>query len=616
MRSNIAWLLTIIIKYASIDRAKLNQGKTKEEFGMPRPKQKSPEQFIASSPIGEKLMGGVFERNLASGALRLIKINGEPQELSKLGNKEEKVKETLESGYFGIIKPDFINPKTKEPESNESYINAEIEGLLIRRNEVPESYFELQRRIARERGYGDFELTDRQKEEDTKRLRADQKESLMRWSGYLRSKENGHSYPDWFKVYVWESLKKMGEFDEESGKFKKRTKSTVAPWPELNAEALSYVYDRVNEGVIQGKDIEDKQMAELLNRGNFAAMYAYAIYSTEVGGLTPELRDITDGSWVKYDRIEGEYRPNYSYRRTQKGYEATDKSLVDSDTAMRLAGSLQEKGAGWCTAGTHTAAHQLSKGDFYVYYTPDNDGNDTMPRVAIRMEGDQVAEVRGIAPRQNVEDNLLDVVAEKLNTLPGGSEYYKKVEQMRRLTEIDNRVKAGGELTAEDLEFLWFGERIRGFGLGDDDRVYKLLENRYRGDDFDFVLRSADDVDELAGRMNIKELSPEEIRKLLELGVNVDDLVSRMNDVQLFDNLKQVVPAGADMDVIASRFIEHPEFFLARLSGFISVGFRIDDAVIAELLSQANSTLLERLVYKASYFGYEPHPMVVDYFRR
>ena len=127
----------------------------------------------------------------------------------------------------------------------------------------------------------------------------------MRWSGYLRSKENGHSYPDWFKVYVWESLKKMGEFDEEGGKFKKRTKSTAAPWPELNAEALSYVYDRVSEGVIQGKEIEDNQMAELLNRGNFAAMYAYAIYSYEVGGLTPELRDITDGSWVKYDRIEG-----------------------------------------------------------------------------------------------------------------------------------------------------------------------------------------------------------------------------------------------------------------------------------------------------------------------
>ena len=97
---------------------------------MSRPKQKSPEQFIASSPIGEKLIGVVFERNLASGALRLIEINGEPQELSKLGNKEEKIKGTLKSGYFGIIKPG----------SNELFIDAEIEGLLVRRNEVPESY--------------------------------------------------------------------------------------------------------------------------------------------------------------------------------------------------------------------------------------------------------------------------------------------------------------------------------------------------------------------------------------------------------------------------------------------------------------------------------------------
>ena len=573
---------------------------------MPRPKQKSPEQFTVSSPIGEKLVGKVFERNLASGALRLIEINGKPQELSKLGNKEEKIKGTLKSGYFGIIKP----------ESNQLFIDAEIEGLLIRRDEVPESYFELQRRIARERGYGDFELTDRQKEEDIKRLRADQKESLMRWSGYLRSKENGHSYPDWFKVYVWESLKKMGEFDEESGKFKKRTKSTVAPWPELNAEALSYVYDRVNEGVIQGKDIEDKQMAELLNKGNFAAMYAYAIYSCEVGGLTPELREITDGSWVKYGQIEGEYSPNYSRRRTRRGYEAADESPVDNSTAMQLAGSLQGKGTGWCTAGTHTAANQLSKGDFYVYCTPDNDDNDTMPRVAIRMEGNQVAEVRGIAPGQNVEDNLLDVVAEKLNTLPDGGEYYKKVEQMRRLTEIDNRVKAGGELTAEDLEFLWFGEKIKGFGLYEDSRVDKLLENRCREDDFDFVLRSAGDIDELASRMSIEKLFPEEISKLLELEANADDIASRMDHREISHLFSDLASAGADMEAIAHRlFIECPEFFIAHLKSFIEAGVKEvdDDDAIARLLSRFSPMSLRPYVHNAGNFGHQPHPMVERY---
>ena len=599
---------------------------------MPRPKQKSPEQFIASSPIGEKLMGGYLKENLASGALRLIEINGEPQELSKLGNKEEKVKETLESGYFGIIKPavskfNVPHPQQRDvvhdqedaaagPKLNELYIDAEIDGLLICRDKVPESYFDLQRRIARERGYGDFELTDRQKEEDVKRLRADQRESLTKWSDYLCSEENGHSYPDWFKVYVWESFKKIGEFDEEGGKFKKRTKSTVAPWPELNAEALSYVYDKISEGVIQGKDIEDKQMAELLNRGNFAAMYAYAIYSCEVGGLTPELREITDGSWVKYDRIKGSYRPNYSRRRTRRGYEATDKSLVDSDTAMRLAESLQEKGTGWCTAGTNTAANQLSKGDFYVYYTRDDDGNDTMPRVAIRMEGNQVAEVRGVAPRQNVEDTLLDVVAEKLNTLPGGGEYYKKVEQMRRLTEIDNRVKAGGELTAEDLEFLWFGEKIKGFGLYEDSRVDKLLENRCREDDFDSVLRSAGDVDELADRMNIEKLFPEEISKLLVLGANVDDIASRMDHREISYLFLDLASAGADMEAIAHRlFIECPKFFIAHLKSFIEVGVKEvdDDDAIAGLLSRFSPVPLRQYVYNAGNFGHQPHPMVEKY---
>ena len=559
---------------------------------MPRPKQKSPEQFIASSPIGEKLMGGYFKENLASGALRLIEINGEPQESSKLGNKEVKIKETLESGYFGIIKPEVINPESKEPGSkepgsNELFIDAEIEGLLIRRYEVPESYFDLQRRIARERG----------------RLRADQKESLMRWSGYLRSKENGHSYPDWFKVYVWESLKKMGEFDEESGKFKKRTKSTVAPWPELNAEALSYVYDRVNEGVIQGKDIEDKQMAELLNRGNFAAMYAYAIYSCEVGGLTPELREITDGSWVKYDQIEGEYDPDYEFRLTELGVEFTDKKPVDSDTAMRLADSLCGKGTGWCTAGTHTAANQLSKGDFYVYYTPDNDGNDTMPRVAIRMEDNQVAEVRGIAPRQNVEDTLLDVVAEKLNTLPGGGEYFKKVEQMRQLTEIDNRVKAGGELTAEDLVFLRFGERIEGFGLGDDDRVDKLLENRRIDDDFDFILRSTDDIDKLVDSMNIRELFLEEICKLLKFGANADNLASRMSDKQLIV-CNHYIPNETDMDMINPYYCKvFPRYFLTNLGKeFLSYG-----ADPRRILSSCNVGCLQYEYERLCSLGVDPN---------
>ena len=120
---------------------------------MPQVKRKTPEQFVAQSPIGEKLSEGVFERNIASGALRLTEINGQPQEHRKLGNKEAKTREVLESGYFGIIN------------KNTEFVDEEINGLLIDEADVPQSYYDLQRRIARERGYGDIEITDKLKEE-------------------------------------------------------------------------------------------------------------------------------------------------------------------------------------------------------------------------------------------------------------------------------------------------------------------------------------------------------------------------------------------------------------------------------------------------------------------
>lgn len=305
---------------------------------MSQVKKKSPEQFIAQSPIGEGVLR-TFKYKLANGALRLVEINGEPQKLRKFGNNEARVSEVLEDGYFGIIN------------ENPDFIDAEINNLLISEADVPQSYYDLQQRIARERGYGHVELTDELKRETVKMLRADQAESLKQWTDYLRSDENGHVYPDWFKVYTWESLKKMGEFDKEKGKFKKRTKSTTAPWPELNAEALAYVWDRIDEGVIRS-GIEDEKLAQLLNSGNFAALYAHAIHDA-VASITPELREITEGSWVKYDQIQGSYKPNY---HVENG-EYIDDATVDNQTAMRLAQSLQGKNTGWCTAGTRTAAH-------------------------------------------------------------------------------------------------------------------------------------------------------------------------------------------------------------------------------------------------------------------
>lgn len=454
---------------------------------------KSPEKFVAQSPIGERLSKGVLYRHLAEGALRLIEINGEAQRLRKLGNNEAKVAEVLKSGYFGIL------------QSNPDFIEAEIADLVIDEEDVPESYFELQKRIAKERGHGDIEFTEDVKDETIVTLQDDQAESLTEWADYLRSEENGYVYPDWFKVYTWESLKKMGDFDKEKGEFKKRTKSTTAPWPELNAEALAYVYDAIDNDVIRGNNTSDDHLLQLLRSGNFATLYAHALSHAETGVITPEVYETTEGLWIRY-------------RQTQR--------YTNDNTAHRLSQSLRGKNTGWCTAGADTAANQLLWGDFHVYYTKDKAGKYTVPRIAIRMEYGQVVEVRGIEPGQEMEDCMLDVVTEKLKTLPGGDKYFKRVEDMKRLTDIDNRIKAGDKLTTEDMIFLQFSY-IRGFGWYEDPRVGEILGSLDRSP-VD-ILKNKISYDELFRLTMESELSIYGSRIAESLEVIIDE-INQLND--------------------------------------------------------------------------------------
>ena len=295
-------------------------------------------------------------------------------------------------------------------------------------------------------------------------------------------------------------------------------------FPELNAEALAYVYDSIDQGLNRVESIDDQKMSALLQSANFSKMYSHAML--EVTPASVERREITDGSWRKFDQIEGSYTPDY----TMDNNEATDASVVDNETAMELATSLRGHGTGWRTAGTRTATHQLTGGDFYVYYSKDEDGNATVPRIAIRMENGTVTEVRGIESRQNLEGNMLDIAQEKLSQLPGGDSYFTKAENMKRLTEIDERFKTSGELTIEDIVFLRFSGPIEGFGYKEDPRIDEILQARAvdAGTDIEAVLGSG--VIDPTGLAN----------KLIESGGA--DVVA--------ENLDKFVAAGADESAI------------------------------------------------------------------
>jgi hypothetical protein len=284
-------------------------------------------------------------------------------------------------------------------------------------------------------------------------VQADQRAGLSKWVEYLGGEDGG--YPDWFKHYTWTSVVKLGGYDKDKAEFLKRSQGTTAPYPELNREALAYVYDVLNKSRVHGERVDGgrygAELQTLLKGGNFGKLYAHAILAVTPDSL--ELRQDTRGSWTKFNQTD------------------------DPRTARRLSGSLQGHGTGWCTAGESTAHTQLRGGDFYVYYTRDEDGKDSVPRIAIRMQQGEVAEVRGVNAHQELEPMMADITAEKLQDLPGGEAYIRKAQDMKHLTAIEKALTANpaAALSESDIRFLYeLDHAIEGFGYEDDPRVAEI----------------------------------------------------------------------------------------------------------------------------------------------
>lgn len=360
------------------------------------------------------------------------------------------------SAHLGFLAShDYVNDGILT--GDEASIERQIGVHVIKAEDVPESYFELQRRIAREEGHGDIHINDEMRRQMTEAVQADQKAGLSKWVEYLGGNDGG--YPDWFKTYTWSAVTKLGSYDKGKHKFQKRSKGTTAAYPELNREALAYVYDALDKSRVQGVAVDggenDARLQKLLEAGNFGKLYAHAVMN--IAPDNPELRNEIRGSWTKFNQTD------------------------DPRTARRLSGSLQGHGTGWCTAGESTAIRQLHDGDFYVYYTRNEDGKDSVPRVAIRMEEGEVAEVRGVNPSQELELVMADVTAEQLKDLPGGDEYIRKAEDMKRLTAIDKKTAADPNvaLTSDELRFLYeLDHEIQGFGYDTDPRIAEIRKAR------------------------------------------------------------------------------------------------------------------------------------------
>ena len=363
-------------------------------------------------------------------------------------------------------------------------------------DKIAKGLYESEKRIAIEQGRGkDIERLEAS-EDVIRRYRPliqekaeIQKKTLSSWLDYLQENDAKQSMA--FRYYVVRSLEKMGVLDKEKTTYSKRTPTTVAPFPELNSEALGWVYKRLNEGMdpayaedlAQAKDPEERQKLEekiqkieaLIKSKDFAKLYAFAQIET-AGRLN---RESIKGAWKKYDQ-------------------GSDYRLLERD--------LRGKGTGWCTA-EGSAEAQLQGGDFYVYYSKGDGSTYTEPRVAIRMEGDSVGEVRGVNPKQELEPELVDIAQKKYHDLPGGGSYDKRAVDMKRLTKLVKLQEQGKPFSKDDLRFLYeMDAPIEGFGYDRDPRIDELKSTRNKRADLCIIFNCTEEELEEKEYVTLKDI--------------------------------------------------------------------------------------------------------------
>lgn len=389
----------------------------------------------------------------------------------------------------------------------------------------------------------------------------DLEKSLDNWIAYLS--DTNEPYPTWFRYYAFRNILNLGDYDKDKKEFTKRSKGSTRLFPEIDRGALAYVQERLEAAEnpemleklrhaqkaaanndIPQTELLTKEKAKSFASLSFAKQYAEGL--SQAGEITPEMRKITEGKWVKYQK-------------------ETDPTA--------LWASLQNKGTAWCTKGFATAETQLKGGDFYVYYTLDKKGNTTIPRIAIRLQGENISEVRGVADGdQNLEGNMAEIAAEKLKEFSDSGQYEKKTNDMKLLTIIEKKTKNNEQLTQDELIFLYeINASIEGFGYKKDPRIKELREARDKNADMLIIF----DCESSQIVHNEQEL-----KKAIEQEEDVKAYVGK-----LFPNIFKLLPESLE-----HIYTEFPEGKIRRKTIQLGTGLKTQEDFLQALKEKSIQT--------------------------
>jgi hypothetical protein len=228
-----------------------------------------------------------------------------------------------------------------------------------------------------------------------------QEETLEKWVSYLKQS----SYVTSFKYLLLKAVLKFN-YDFKLDKLIERNNKTIRNFTQFDASIIGQL-------VIDESDFLLKDYIAIQVKNSFSI-----VNSKEA------IKKSGNGRWIKFD-----------------GGSDVDEKIIEKN-ANELSQLVQN--TYWCTKTN--AYSQLEDGDFYVYVTEKD--NELFPRIAIRMEGDEVGEVRGNkSSAQDIEEEMLPIAEDFLiNNIPNnsGKEWLDSIAYNQKVVDFTKKIAQDG----------------------------------------------------------------------------------------------------------------------------------------------------------------------------
>ena len=431
-------------------------------------------------------------------------------------------------------------------------------------------------------GLPPIEYTESEMNKDYERLRQDQVDSINSWTEYLSNKEV--SFPTWFKIYTFNSVIKMGRYNQLDGKYENRDKSTIAPYPKVSPAALALTLDAVNDFFGQDKEkwftehTDDDQLNAIVKSGNFGKIYTHFFKETYKPIPTPERTEDIKGEWFDF-------------------YPGQETELAEA-----------AQGTPWCIASEHQGAYYLktnlnianNKARFKLFKLENESSVDGMSKTAcasirFNTEG-KVDEISGLknGDRQTIEDSLIPIVEQEVLKYPLNPEkhFKEKFRDKKELIRLQDKAKKGEEITLDEYAFLYEKNREI-FTLdtykGPDLKIAELrniynLSRLLQGEDkdaidqdlliqklecvlektssndivanFDTLLEKGFDINTILNKMDSHGISCH-IDTLLEKGIDINAIFNKLNSDDVSQSLDTLLEKGFDINTIFNKLNSH-----------------------------------------------------------